>query len=101
MPCGKLGCSNDPPTPSLATLIKFSQSPGRLFVNHKRALHRFLDRSCNDIGSWSSLGCRCNRDNAQHGPVDTHSCAFGYYERDVVCLFVRAELPDPARDGCE
>jgi len=30
-----------------------------------------------------------------------HSCAFGYDDRDVVCLFVRVELPDLTGDGCE
>lgn len=29
------------------------------------------------------------------------SRAFGYYDRDVICLFESAELPDLARDGCE
>src|SRR5215470_11390728 len=29
------------------------------------------------------------------------SCAFGYYERDVVCLFVMAELPELAHEGFE
>ena len=31
-------------------------------------------------------------------PLRTHSCAFGYQERDVIRLFVRAELPDLGRD---
>jgi len=35
------------------------------------------------------------------GALPTHSCAFGYYDRDVVCLFVSAELPDLECDGCE
>ncbi len=40
----------------------------------------------------------CERDAGRAALRLSHSCAFGYDHRDVVCLFVRTELMDLVRD---
>jgi len=59
-----------------------------------------LDLVVGNRAGWSIL-VPAAAATMQHGLVDTHSRAFGDYDRDVVCLFVRVELPDLSRHGCE